>query len=120
MRVEMLGKRCRFGSKGVPVVAAVSVKLKMRHVSTMPIQNLHGFDRGGDISGSSEVVAMDMQGMRQVQFIDNLRETADDLSSGYFGIAFNGIGKRFRVFAPFPGGDSAGINSLYSIGFCRA
>ena len=55
----------------VPVVAAVGVELQVRHVRPVAFQDLHGFERGGDVARGAEVVAVQMQRMRQAQFVDD-------------------------------------------------
>ena len=69
----------RFGAHRAPVVAAVGVELQVRQVRAVPFQDLHGFERGRDVARDAEVVAVEVERMRQPQLVDDPREAGDDL-----------------------------------------
>ena len=60
----------------MPVVAAVGVELQVRHVGAAPFQHLHRLERRGDVARDAEVVAVQVQRMRQAQLVDDLRQAA--------------------------------------------
>ena len=79
MFVERLGHGGRAGPHRAPVVAAVGMKLQVRQVRPPPFQHLHRLDRRGDVAGDAEVVAVQVQRMRQLQVVHDLREAGNDL-----------------------------------------
>ena len=66
----------RLGAHRAPVVAAVGVELQVRQVRAVPFQHLHRLERGGDVAGHAEVVAVQVQRVRQPELVDDLREAA--------------------------------------------
>ena len=63
----------------VAFAAAVAVKLDVRDVAAMAFEGLHGFQRRRPVAGHAQVVAVDVDGVRQPQFVGRLGDAADDL-----------------------------------------
>ena len=81
--------RRRLRPHRAPVVAAVGVELQVRHVGPMAFQHLHRLERGRDVAGRAEVVAVQVQRMRQPQVVDDLRQAGDDLRRRQLAVAFD-------------------------------
>ena len=55
----------------VPVVAAVGVVLQVGQVGPVAFEHLHRFQRRRDVARRAEVVAVQVQRVRQAQFVDD-------------------------------------------------
>ncbi len=76
--VEILGKLYGFGLHGVPVIAAVGMVLQVRHVGAMTFEMLHRLQRRRDVSGCAEIIAVQVDGMGQSEFFDDLCQLGHD------------------------------------------
>ena len=52
--------------------------LQVRNMSPVSFQTLHRLECRGDIAGSTEIVAVQMQRMRQPQIVDDLGQPGHD------------------------------------------
>ncbi len=82
----------------------------------MSVQDPHRFERGRDVAGSAEIVAVQMERMRQLQVVDDFRQAGDDLRRRQRAVAFDGAGHGLGVLAPFPCGDASGVHRLHAVG----
>src|SRR5439155_19550043 len=107
----------RVGTKGSLVVGAgaVTVKLDVRQMGAAAFEGLHGAERGGPVPGQAEVVAVDVDRMRQAEVHDGLGEVPDDLPRRAVERG-NGVVEAGDVAAAFfPHFDAAGVDQLYRV-----
>ena len=109
----------RLGAHRVPVVAAVGVELQVGHVGAVAFEHLHGFERGGDVARRAEVVAVQVQRVRQAQLIDDLGQAGDDLRRRDLAVAGDRLVQLLGVLAPLPGRDAAGVDRLDAVDLGR-
>src|SRR5438093_9569234 len=99
----------------MPVISSIGVELEMGQVGSVSFQDLHGFERRGEVARGAEVVAMEMERMRQMQIIDDRRQAGNDFCRCYLMVTFHRLGQNLGVLSPFPGGDAAGIHCFHSV-----
>jgi len=80
--VEVLGNLDRLGAHVEPVVAAVGMVLEVGQVRPLALQDLHGFQRGRVIARRAQVIAVQVQRVRQTQLVDDCGKGLDDLGRG--------------------------------------
>ena len=126
------------GAKRALIVgpAAVTVKLDVREMGASAFKSLHGRQRRAPVAGKAQIVAMDVNRVRQTQIHDRLRQLTDDPSrrdveAGKAAVKGAGEpspvrGRSVRTIRPltglgspaplFPRLDAAGIDELDSVG----
>ena len=79
MRVDVVGQRHDLAVERVlvPVAAAVAVELDVRDVAAVAFEGLHRFERRRPVAGHAQVVAVDVDRMRQPQFVGRLGDAAE-------------------------------------------
>jgi hypothetical protein len=90
--------------------------LEVGKVNAMAIRDPHGFQRGVDISGCPQIVAMQVQGMRQVQFITKAGQSGNDLSRCDPPITGNHLVQSLAVLAPLPPCYTPRVDRFHPIG----
>ena len=114
--VKVLRDFGRCGSHRVPIISTVRMILQVCDVGSTTFQQLHRFERRPDITRRAKIVAVQMHRMRQAEFINDLRESADNRARRDAVVAFNRVRELFGVFAPFPRRDTARIDSFDAVG----
>ena len=105
MSVEVL-RHCRgLAAHVAPIVTAVSVVLQVSHVGAAAVEALHRFQRGVEIARGAEVVAVQVNGMWQVQFVTNLGQAVYDHRRRQLVVARNNFAHLLGVVAPLPRSD---------------
>ena len=115
--VEVLGDRHRRRLHGEPVVAAVGVVLEVRHVGAVALQHLHRFEGGGVVARRAEVVAVQVNRVRQRELVRDVGERLDDLGGRDGLVAGHHIVQSLAVLPPLPPRDAAGVHRLDAVGF---
>ena len=75
VRVDVLGELRHFAVERVFVAfaAAVAVELDVREVGAVAFEGLHGGERRVPVAGHAEVVAVDVDGVRQAEVVGGWR-----------------------------------------------
>ena len=115
VRAERVRDARRLGAHAAPVVAAVRMELQMREVRSMALQHLHRLDRRLEVAGDAEVVAVQVDRMRQMEIVGDGREVRDDHRRRHPVVAFDRRVQRVRVLAPLPRLDAAGIHRFHAV-----
>ena len=66
----------------MPVVAAVGVVLQVGQVRAVALQHLHRLQRGGEVARRAEVVAVQVQRVRQAQLVARCRPGSAMICAG--------------------------------------
>src|ERR1700722_2281359 len=82
MGIEVLSQLRCLGAKGSPRIgiAAVTVKLDVRQMPAVAFERFHRLQRRGPVPWNSQVVAVNVDRMRQTEFARGLRNSLNDLS----------------------------------------
>ena len=83
------------------------------------LQDLHRLERRGDVAGHAQVVAVQVQRVRQAQLVDDAGQARDDLRRRHLAVAGDRLGEPLGVLAPLPGRDAAGVDRLHAVGLGR-
>ena len=89
VRVEILGQGGRLRAHRRPVVSAGRVKLQMGEMRTPSFENLHRLQRGREIARHTQTIAVDVEWMRQPQFVDDAGKARDNHRRRDAAVTFN-------------------------------
>ena len=105
----------------VAVAAAVAVELDVRQVAAVAFERLHRFERRRPVAGHAEVVAVDVDRVRQAEFVGRLGDAADDLPRRDVEVVDRARRGRERCrLLLLPDLDAAGVDELRRIALGRA
>ena len=120
MLVDIVGQGRRFRvERGLVAFApAVAVELDVGDVPAMPLEGFHRFQRRLPVAGQAQVVAVDVDRMRQFQCVHRRRRFADDLPRRDTEV-IDGFVHRVHVAAgvALPNLDAARIDQLDGVRF---
>ena len=112
MRVDVLDQRARAGAARAVGRRVVGVELQVSEMGATSVHRAHAGERGGDVSGHAEVVAVDVGRVRQRQAVGRLDQRFED------GARRHAIGSHRRIEpdaiarTALPQLDAAGIDHL--------
>ena len=119
MGVEVVGDLPRLGAHRVPIVAAVGMELQVGHVGPVAFQHFHSFQGGGDVARGAQVVAVQVQRVRQAHLIDHPGQAGNDRGGGRLAVAVDGLMELLGILAPLPCGYAARVDRLHAIDLRR-
>src|SRR5438874_3660547 len=105
MRGDCNGSR----SNSIPAITGVRMILEVSQVSPVAFEHFHGFQSRTDISRRAEIIAMEMNWMRQLQFINDAGELGNNDGRCHLVVAGHRVEQRTGVLAVFPRLDAAGV-----------
>ena len=119
VRVDVLGQSRDFRAKRrlVVRVTAVAVKLNVRQMTTVSFQSFHCLVRCDVIARQTEVVAVQMHGMWQLQFVDSPSESSNDVSRCHIKRVDFRIERRGIAEPALPVLDTTGVHQLGRVAF---
>jgi len=111
MRIYVLSKLRDAGSKQTARLTAIAMELNVCQVAVSPFQRFHCLQRSLPVAGDTQIIAVDMHSVWQMQLHACFRQRLDDpawrhAETGYFVI------KAMSVPAEFPELHSARMTSF--------
>ena len=100
-------------------MSAIGMELKVRQMSAVPLQHVHGLDRRRHVPRHPQIVLMQVHRVWQAKLVDDACELHDDLGGGDALVAFYRLMQLVGVLPPLPRGDPSRIDRFDAIGLCR-
>ena len=115
--VDVLRELRHFAAEGSLVVrpSAVAVELDVREVAAVSFDGPHRFERRRPVAGDAELIAVDVRGVRQLQFIGGAGDLPDDGPWAGVETRHGVIEVGERVAALLPNFDAAGVHDLQRV-----
>ena len=123
MIVDVLGEGRDLRAERVLVAlsAGVAVELDVRQMAAMSLEQFHRLERGRPVARQAEVVAVDVDRVRQAELVDRPGDPADDLTGGHAEAIDDGVQILDVPLAPMlPDLDAARVHQLRCIALRRA
>ena len=80
MGIDVIGDLGAGGKRVLPGFAAIAVELYVRHVDAAVTGRAHRFQGGLPVAAVAQVVAVDVDRMRQIQVFGGFDKAADDFA----------------------------------------
>ena len=109
--VDRFGELRRGGGKALRAFFAVAVELKMRQMQRQVLRRGDRRQRGFEVSGQAEIVAVNMQGMRHAGLVDRLLQRLDDRATRH-AVIRNDVVKRKAADVVLERRDAAGVDDF--------
>ena len=91
----------------------------MGQMGAVALQDLHRLQRRLEVAGRAQVVAVQVQRVRQAQVVHDAGQGRDDLRRRHLAVAGNRLEQALGVLAPLPRRDAAGVDGLHSVSLGR-